>query len=122
MFLCSAKSPGFILYRAQLDGTRTVSVEDFIQLLEDWVKTNPYISVQDQLLNVQSSCPVKISSFDDPPCLDESTTEPPPATSLKLEVISGIIFTAAFLVGVLVATIVIVLLRRKAVIASTNAM
>ena len=120
--LCPTDLPGYILYRAQLGGTKTISIDSLTQTLEKWVESNPAFGVNGHLLNIDSSCPLFISSFGDPPCTDLSTTEPPPTTPLKIEIISGIVLTIFFLVGLIMAIMTAFLLRRKAAKVKTSAM
>ena len=119
--VCFDESPGFIYYRAQLNGTRGVSVDDLIQDIDYWVQTSPFISVQEQLLSVQPDCTVHIASFDTPPC---SATDSATGISsqIKPEVTSAIVLVVTFVIGSIVAIVIVVLLRHKASIARTEAM
>lgn len=67
-FECSASSPHDVTYRAQLLGTADLSPEELLRIVERWVAGGPTLSIHLRLIDVDSSCAVRISSFREPSC------------------------------------------------------
>ena len=55
----------FVVYRSKISG---LFASDMIQYLSEWVEGNPALQVDWLLLNIHSSCPVRIDSIGDPDC------------------------------------------------------
>jgi len=108
------QSDHLLLYRAQLNGTTEVSVHLLVSDLQTWVDSQGKIKVADRLIEVQSSCNLTISSFEEDPCPASSIGHKEKHEKMKPEVISGITLAIAFFIGMLIAVAVIILLRRKA--------
>ena len=96
-----------------MTGSQQISAQLLVNLLEEWIASAPFLSVQAQLLSVDKSCAVAITSFAEPECQTESTTQ---ETSLPLETIVGIVLGVSLILVlsiVIVVVIVAVLLRRS---------
>ena len=97
-----------------MTGSQQVSAQQLVNLLEEWIGSAPVLSVQAQLLSVDMNCAVAITSFAEPECQTESTTQ---ETSLPLELIVGIVLGVLLIVvlssATVVVIIVVVLLRRS---------
>ena len=101
-------------------GSQQVSAQQLVNLLQEWIGSAPVLSVQAQLLSVDMNCAVAITSFAEPECQTESTTQETNSTretSIPLELIVGIVLGVLLIVVLSVATvvviIVVVLLRRS---------
>ena len=55
----------FVVYRSKISG---LFASRMIQYLSEWVEMNPTLQVDWLLLNIHSSCSVRIDSIDDPDC------------------------------------------------------
>ena len=83
-------------------GSQQVSAQQLVNLLQEWIGSAPVLSVQAQLLSVDMNCAIAITSFAEPECQTESTTQ---ETTLPLETIVGIVLGVSL---ILVLSIVIV--------------
>ena len=97
-----------------------MSAQQLVNLLQEWIVSAPVLSVQAQLLGVDMNCAIAITSFAEPECRTESTTQETNSTreaSFSLETIVGIVLGILLIVVLSVATvvviIVVVLLRRS---------
>ena len=72
-FLCFPSSPNAVTYRAELHGTLKASVPDLIEDITEWLSSGASISVQFQLLTIDSSCSVAITSFNENECRNTVT-------------------------------------------------
>ena len=82
--------------------------------IDDWVQSNPFIFVQEDLFSVSSRCNVRIKSLQDPPCNVELTVVEDPNSILEPDLTGAIIVIAALVVCALIAVVTIIVLRRKA--------
>lgn len=74
---CFPSSPQAVTFRAILHGTATASSSEIVSHIKQWITNGVTIPVQSVLINVDSSCTVNISSFDDRECqLMSFSTQP----------------------------------------------
>ena len=57
-----------VTYRGSIEGTATTSSQQFLSQLQEWVNGNPIITVLSVEMEIDSSCPVRIDSFNAPRC------------------------------------------------------
>ena len=108
-FQCFPSSPQAVTYRAELWGTREASVEDLLQDMQQWIQDGATFNIQFQILEVDGSCDLVISSFTDPECT--STSHP---TGKVAIVIGSTVGSAALLLMVVItAAVAVKALRRK---------
>ena len=67
-FRCFPDSPQAVTYRAVLHGTANASSSDIISHIEEWVSEDAAISVQNDLINVDTNCDIEIFSDNDSEC------------------------------------------------------
>ena len=107
-------SPEAVTYRAELHATRDTTVEDLLRFMEQWVRDGAHITVQLQLLTIDSSCDVGIGSFTERECRsDEDTTSNGSivGTMISSEEIVGAtvgVTTVLVLIIMVLATVIIV--------------
>ena len=73
-FQCFPDSPQAVTYRAVLHGTANASSSDIISHIEQWISEGVAISVQNDLINVDTNCVIEISSDDDSECSGSSAS------------------------------------------------
>ena len=105
-FQCFPSSPEAVTYRAELHGTREASVQDLLGDMKQWIQGGPSITVQLQLLTVDSSCNASISSLTEPECGVSSDSELSIGATVGL--VSGIIVAILLLIVVVAVVIVVV--------------
>lgn len=66
-FKCSDNSPDYITFRGSFF-VLFDRANDVLQIIEQWVASQPSIEISDNVLKVNSKCPVNISSSDDHEC------------------------------------------------------
>ena len=71
-FQCFPNSDQQVTFRARLHETARATSVQLIQDIDVWVNTGTSIAVQGLRINIDI-CPVAISSFEDPQCLDVTT-------------------------------------------------
>ena len=104
-FQCFPSSPEAVTYRAELHGTREASVQDLLGDMKQWIQGGPSITVQLQLLTVDSSCNASISSLTEPECGVSSEM----SNGTPVGLILGII--VAILLLIVVVGVIIVVIR-----------
>lgn len=68
VFRCFSASPQAVTFRAILQGAAKASSSEIATHIKLWISNDITIRVQSVLINVDSSCTVTISSFDDKEC------------------------------------------------------
>jgi hypothetical protein len=68
VFRCFPASPQAVTFRAVLHGGTKASSSELSSYIQRWIRNDVTIPVQSVLINVDSSCMVAISSFDDEEC------------------------------------------------------
>ena len=86
-FQCFPNSDQQVTFRARLHGTAHATSVQLIQDIEFWINRGSSIAVHGVRINIDT-CPVVISSFEDPQCLDEMSqpttpSEMMPSTSME---------------------------------------
>ena len=86
-FQCFPNSDQQVTFRARLHETVHATSVQLIQDIEVWINRGMSIAVQGVRINIDT-CPVVISSFEDPQCLDEMSqpttpSEIMPSTSME---------------------------------------
>ena len=113
-FICFPESPTAVTFRAKISGSQQVLSSQLISFLEEWTSSSVRILVQAQLLSVDGSCDVEISSASDPECV---ATTPSVSTPSGLNVTQiSIIAVVAILVlslTIIVAVLALLLARWK---------
>ena len=61
-------SPNLMTYRNTLLGTYNFNGSKIIDFIQNWVSTSPRIKMERSHVRVDSTCPVAISSLDEPEC------------------------------------------------------
>ena len=77
-FQCFPESDQQVTFRARLHETAHATSVQLIQDVEVWVNTGTSIAVQGVRINIDM-CPVVISSFEDPQCLEEMSQPTTPS-------------------------------------------
>ena len=67
LFSCE-DSPNMMSYQNTLFGTHNFNGTQIIGFIQEWVSTSPRIRMERSQVRVDSSCPVAISSLDEPGC------------------------------------------------------
>ena len=75
-----------VVFRARMHSTQEANNSILISQLETWVMSGVSMVVQSVRLNIDPTCPVEISSFDDPLC-PRITPEPPSESPTMTRVI-----------------------------------
>ena len=113
-FLCFPSSPNAVTYRAELHGTLKASVPDLIEDITQWLSSGASISVQFQLLTIDKSCSVAISSFNENECRNtvienegSTTSDSQNYTGVVIGVPIGVIVAIAVAITIIIFVIVI---------------
>ena len=93
-----------VVFRSKLNGTVTTNASTLTNYINQWTSSGVSITVQGLILDVDSMCPVRISSFSDPECA--SVTDMP-TTAIVGGVVAGVcvITTTVIAIGIVVARI-----------------
>ena len=86
-FQCFPNSDQQVTFRARLHGAAHATSSQLIEDIEQWVNTGTSIAVQGVRINVDT-CPVVISSFEDPQCHDETVQ---PDFSSTAAILGGVV-------------------------------
>ena len=73
-FQCFENSPTTVTFRGEIGAALRANTSQVISYMEQWVATNPTIVLQNTRLRIDSSCNVKIDSFNDPECGSMTST------------------------------------------------
>ena len=82
IFRCFPSSPDAVTYRAELHGTLEATVPNLIEDITEWLSSGASIPVQLQLLTIDNSCSVTISSLNENECMATGTGTSGPSTGM----------------------------------------
>ena len=109
--IISCDNTGHVIYRAEVTTSTQLDIEEIRSVLDEWFTQTSSLTVDGNVLQVDRSCPLILTSFDDPIC--RTTTSPDSSNSnqnvvpLLAGIIGGIIF------GAVIVTILAVVLMVK---------
>ena len=112
-FQCFDNSPTAVTFRGEIGSTMAANRSQVISYMEQWVATNPTIVIQSSRLSVDSSCNVKIDSFNDPECGTMNSTMND--DSVNIGAIIGVVggALAALIIAVSLAVVVVLLVKAR---------
>ena len=94
-----------VVFRSKLNGTVTTNASTLTNYINWWTSSGVSITVQGLILDLDSMCPVRISSFSDPECA--SVTD---VSAIVGGVVAGVCVIA---ITVIAVGIVVVVRRRR---------
>ena len=103
-FQCFPNSDQHVTFRARLHGTAHANSSQLIKDIQQWVNTEIPVAVQGVRVNIDT-CPVAITSFQDPQCPE--TTQPTSDTADTTAVIVGGVI-AGMIVLILPMTVIVI--------------
>ena len=114
-FQCFDNSPTAVTFRGEIGSTRAATSSQVISYMEQWVATNPTIVIQSSKLSVDSSCNVKIDSFNDSECFTMISTMNDDGVNIGaiVGVVGGVLATLTIAVSLTVVVVLLVKARRK---------
>ena len=106
VFQCFPDSPQAVTYRAVLHGTVNASSSNIISHIEQWISEGAAISVQNVLINVDTTCVLEIASNLDIECAvsDAVTVVAKESSNVAGGIIGGVV-TIVFIVIALMAIV-----------------
>ncbi len=136
-FRCFPQTPIAVTFRAVLTGFPQATAPELAILLEAWTSSGAFLAIQAQVLSIDGSCAVAISSFGESECnpeeiivsatsdtaeeilvsdtsdTSEAVSSEPVPPSADLTVIASVVTVAVFLVLVLILILGFILIRRR---------
>ena len=103
---CFESSSLYVTYRARLSGTPDSDSHTLVSYLEDWVSGGPSITVQSDLMRIDSVCPVNIETFHDEECDETPVSQSSVDSTIIIAIIGG---TVAVVVTVTIAVLLFAL-------------
>ena len=99
-----------VTFRAVINGNADTTSLQLLDYIKQWVGGGAKVPVQGLRLTVDPTCPVEISSIDDPECEAKSTDED---SNNTLAIISGSVASALVVVTVMVVVALVIILVVK---------
>ena len=112
VFRCFPASPQAVTFRAILHGRTKASSSELSSYIEQWIRNGITIPIQSVLLNVDSSCTVAISSFDDTECQQQSPTKNNSSIIIG-GTVAGLLLTLTLSSAVIIALIMLWLRKKQ---------
>ena len=123
IFSCQGSHGQFkntVVYRGKISLQVPASVtdaHDIVAIINQWVQSNPVVTVNGVTLEIDSGCPALLDSFDSNDCVTEA---PPDQTStssssspLPFGIIIGVSVVVVVIILLIIIVIIIVVYRRK---------
>ena len=95
-----------VIFRSKLNGTVTTNASTLTNYIHQWTSSGISITVLGLILDVDSMCPVHISSFTDPECVsatDVSTTS----------IVGGVVAAVCVIAITVIVVVVAVVIKRR---------
>ena len=123
-FRCFPQSPTAVTFRALMTGSPQATAQELAIFLGDWISSGAFLTIQAQLLSVDGSCAITISSFgesecnpvEETPATSTGTTTPSSSPSgVSVTVIGSVAAVAVLvvLVVIVILSLIVVTLKRK---------
>ena len=114
VFHCFPASPRAVTFRAVLHGGTKASNSELSSYIEQWIRNDVTILVQSVLINVDSSCMVAISSFDDGECQIDSEKHTNNSSSAIIGgTVAGLLLLLILSSAVVIALLIMLWRRKK---------
>ena len=114
VFRCFPASPQAVTFRAILHGGTKASSSELSSYIEQWIGNDITITIQSILINVDSSCMIAISSFDDGECqidLEKHTNNS--SSAIIGGTVAGLLLLLILSTAVVVALLIMLRRRKK---------
>ena len=108
----SCDNKDHVIYRAGLSTSAQLATEEILTILKEWTAQTSTLVVDGSSLQIDRSCTLVLSSFDDPTC-DSTSASPPGAGSNSdvIPILAGII--GGIIIGGVLITVLVVILVIK---------
>ena len=103
-FQCSENQHNQVVFRSKLNGTVTTNASTLTNYINQWTSSAVSITVQGLILDVDSMCPVHISSFSDPECASVTDVS---------AIVGGVVATVCIIAITVIAVGIVVVVRRR---------
>ena len=114
VFRCFPASPQAVTFRAVLHGGTKASSSKLSSFIEQWIRNDVTIPIQSVLINVDSSCMVAISSFDDGECQIDSEKHTNTSSSAVIGgTVAGLLLLLILSSAVIIALLIMLWWRKK---------
>ena len=114
VFRCFPASPQAVTFRAVLHGGTKASSSELSSYIEQWIGNDITIPIQSILINVDSSCMVVISSFDDGECQIDSEKHTNNSSSAVIGgTVAGLLLLLILSSAVVIALLIMLWRRKK---------
>ena len=98
-FRCSHSQQNQVVFRSKLHGTKDTNASTLISYISQWTSSDISITVLNLILDIDSTCPVRISSLSDPKC-EVVDMGPFPTEAVVAGVVVGVVILTIFVVAV----------------------
>ena len=119
-FRCFPESPTAVTFRAEISESLRLSASQLTGFLEAWVSSGAVVSIQAQMLTIDDTCDVLISSFNEGECRSvvgtAGTTAVLGTAGTTAALIGGVVaggLVLVLLLAIVVSTALLVLWKRK---------
>ena len=103
-FRCSSSQRNQVVFRSKLNGTEDTNASTLTTYISQWTSSDTSITVLNLILDIDSTCPVHISSLSDPEC--EFRSFPTEA------VVAGVVVSVVILIISVTFVVAVVLIKR----------
>ena len=102
-FQCSSSQQNQVVFRSKLYGTDDTNASTLTTYISQWTSSDTSITVLNLILDIDSTCPVCISSLEDLEC---------EMMSFPTEVVAGVVGSVAILTISVTFVVAVVLIKR----------
>ena len=102
-FQCS-NQPNQVIFRSKLHGTVTTNASTLTNYIHQWTSSDISITVLGLILDVDSMCPVHISSFSDPECASVTDVS---------AIVGGVVTSVGVITITVIVVVIVVVIRRR---------
>ena len=106
-FRCSSSQHNQVVFRSKLHGTEDTNASTLMTYIRQWTSSDTSITVLNLILDIDSTCPVRISSLSDPECeFMEMRSFPTEA------VVAGVVVSVVILITSVTFVVALILIKR----------
>ena len=105
-FRCSSSQRNQVVFRSKLHGTKDTNASTLTTYISQWTSSDTSISVLNLILDIDPTCPVRISSLRDPEC------EFMEIRSFPTEIVAGVVVSVVILIISVTFVVALVLIKR----------
>ena len=88
----------------------TTNADGIVSIISDWLESEPSVTVNDVVLDLDPNCPTKLDSFNSNDCVTEAPSDQTDQSSSSVGIIAGAVVAVIVVILLLITAVVIIIM------------